>query len=55
MPQQQPEGPAGVYFTDEDLLIIWQTLTRNPTGENSTIRERIARYFKNYKETELHL
>jgi len=40
------EGPAGVVFSDDDLLIIWSYLSRIPTAENSDIRRRIHKYLE---------
>jgi len=40
------EGPAGVVFTADELLIIWSYLTRLPTSENGEIRRRIQRYLE---------
>lgn len=39
-------GPAGVVFTDDELLIIWAYLTRLPMPENSDIRRRIRVYLE---------
>lgn len=48
-------GPAGVNFTDEELLVIWQFLTRIPTSENAEIRAKIKRYLEGQKGQELRL
>lgn len=42
-------GPAGIVFTREQLLIIWQYLTRIPTAENAEIRKLIADYLNRDK------
>lgn len=38
------QGPAGVFFTPDELLIIWAYLTRLPTAENDEIRQRIRQF-----------
>jgi hypothetical protein len=43
---QSVNSPAGVYFTHDELLIIWAYLTRIPTTENGEIRRKIERYLE---------
>lgn len=40
------DGPAGVVFTHDELLVIWSGLTRIPSAENGSIREKIQRYLE---------
>ena len=49
--QHAYEGPAGVHFTDDELLIICADLTRIPTAENGSIRRKILRYLETYPKS----
>jgi hypothetical protein len=42
-------GPAGVVFTPDELLVIWADLTRIPTTENKSVREKIAAHLESKK------
>jgi hypothetical protein len=39
-------GPATVTFTPDELLILWADLSRAPTAENASIREKIKAWLE---------
>jgi hypothetical protein len=45
-PSQCYEGPGGVVFTPDELLIIWSCLYRLVNSENAPIRRKIERYLE---------
>ena len=46
------EGPAGVHFNPDELLIIWKALSLIPDAENGPLRRRIKKFLEagNYIE-----
>lgn len=46
MTTQTYQGPAGVIFSPQEYLLIWQALALNPTTENAPIRARLKRYLE---------
>lgn len=39
-------GPAGVHFTPDELLVLWADLSRIPTAENASIRNKIKAWLE---------
>jgi uncharacterized protein len=50
MPQHCVDGPAGVVFTPDELLIIWAYLTRLADTENAGVRQKIQRWLERREE-----
>ena len=40
------QGPSGVVFTRDELLVIWAALNHIPTAETGPISRRIKRYLE---------
>lgn len=46
MNTQTYKGPAGLFLSPDDLLLIWQSLNLIPTVENKEVRERIKQFLE---------
>jgi hypothetical protein len=39
-------GPSGVFFTPDELLILWAELCRHATPENQMMRDKIKAWLE---------